>query len=124
MVKVTKIALKKKNIESVLSPLESDVIRILWKLEKARVREVHKLVKRRRQVALSSVAVILDRLHKREIVIREIEKGLGGGHYIYYPKTTKEGFERSIVDNTVNKLINNFGDVAVNYFHKRFSKRK
>lgn len=124
MVKVKKVHLEKRGIESILSPLESDVIRILWKSDKTRVKEIYSILKRNRKVALTSVAVILDRLHQRGIVSRTIEKGRGGGHYIYYPKTSKQDFEESIIDHTVKKLMNNFGPVAVNYFHRRFSKRK
>lgn len=123
MVKVNKLRLDRKGVQSFLSPLETDTLHILWKLETARTREVHRLLKRRRKVALTSVAVTLDRLHRKDIVIRTIENGRGGGHYIYSPKTSRQDFEESVVDNAVNKLINNFGPVAANYFYKRFSKK-
>ncbi len=122
MVKINKLRFDKKGAQSFLSPLETDTLVILWKLEKARTREVHKLLKRRRKVALTSVAVTLDRLHQKDLVIRKVENGRGGSHYIYSPRFSKQEFEESIVDHTVNKLINNFGQVAANYFYKRFSK--
>lgn len=124
MVKVNKIRLDKKGMRTLLSPLETEALVLLWKLEKSRVREIHKLLRKRRKVALTSVAVILDRLHQKGIVGRTVESGLGGGHYIYYPKGSRQQFEESVVENTVNKLINNFGTVAANYFYKRFSKRR
>lgn len=124
MVKLNKLRLDRKGVQSLLSPLETDALLILWKLEKARTREIHRLVKRRKKVALTSVAVILDRLHQKGIVVRTIENGRGGSHYIYSPRFSKQEFEESIVDHTVNKLINNFGQVAANYFYKRFSKRQ
>ncbi len=123
MVKLKKFRLDKKGMQSFLSPLETDVLTTLYKLEKARTREIHRLLKQRRHVAFTSVIVMLDRLHKKGIVARTIESGQGGGHYIYYPKASRQEFEESVVDNTVNKLISNFGDVAANYFHKRFSKK-
>lgn len=121
--KLNKLRFDKKGVQSFLSPLETDTLLILWKLEKARTREVYRLLKRKRKVALTSIAVTLDRLHKKGIVLRTIEDGRGGGHYIYYPKETRQEFEESIVDNAVNKLINNFGPVAANYFYKRFSRK-
>ena len=124
MVKLKKVYLEKRGIESILSPLECDVIRLLWKKDEAKVREIYSILKRNRKVALTSVAVILDRLHQKGIVSRTIEMGRGGGHYIYYPKASKHEFEESVVDHTVKKLMNNFGPVAVNYFYRRFSKRK
>jgi len=123
MKEVNKIRLDKKGVQSLLSPLETETLLLLWNLEHARVRDLHKQLRKNRKVALTSVAVILDRLHQKGIVGRSIEKGLGGGHYIYYPKTSKQEFEESIVEHTVNKLMNNFGPVAANYFHRRFAKK-
>jgi len=104
-----------------LSPLEGDVLKVLWPDKKLRVRDIHK--KLRRDVALSSVAVILDRLHSKKIVARDVETGRGGVRYIYYPVQDKEGFEKSVVEKTVNKLIDTFGQNAVAYFNDRFKKR-
>lgn len=122
--KIKKIKFEKKGLESFLSPLESDVMKILWSGQKMRVRKIHEKIKRKKKVALTSVAVILDRLHKKGVVNREVEKGRGGLHYIYFPKGEKSQFERSIVESTVNKLINTFGSSAVTYFHERFSKKE
>ena len=119
------IRFTKKGIGSVLSPLECDVLDILWKCNNCRVQEIHKTLKNnKKKVALTSVAVILDRLHKKGIVTRKIEKGLGGGHYIYSVKESRKDFEESVVEQTVNKLMNTFGSVAANYFYKRFSEEK
>lgn len=124
MVKIKKLRFDKKGAQSFLSPLETDTLAVLWKLEKARTREVHKLLKKRKKVALTSIAVTLDRLHQKDLVFRKIENGRGGSHYIYYSRFSRQEFEESIIDHTVNKLINNFGQVAANYFYKRFSKRQ
>lgn len=118
---IERIRFKKKNL-GVLSPLETDVLRILWKRDVIRVRDVHKKLGRR--VALTSVAVILDRLYKKKIVSRRIEKGRGGMHYIYSAKVGKNDFAESVIDSTVDKLIDAFGPVAVNYFNERFSRRR
>ena len=124
MVTISKIRLQRKGLESLLSPLEADVLKILWTEKEIRVRDIYERLKGKRKVALTSVAVILDRLYKRKFVIRNIEVGRGGYHYIYMPKVTRADFENSVVEKTVNKLIENFGDVAVNYFHERFVKKK
>ena len=119
---LTKISLQKKKL-GVLSPLEADVISILWKKENGmRVRDIYSILKSKRQVALTSVAVILDRLHEKKLVKRSIERGRGGEHYIYSCKISREDFEISVIDKTVNKLIDNFGPLATNYFNERFSK--
>ena len=106
--------------ETLLSPLEKDVLRVLWPDKKLRVREIHKQLKR--NVALSSVAVILDRLHEKAIVARTIENARGGVRYIYFPAQDKKTFEKAIVEKTVNKLIETFGTTAVAYFNDRFKR--
>lgn len=123
MVKLKRMRLDKKGMQSFLSPLETDVLVALYRLEKARTREIYRVLKQRRKVALTSVAVMLDRLHRKGIVLRTIEDGRGGGHYIYYPKAARQEFEESVIDAAVNRLINSFGPVAANYFYKRFAKK-
>ena len=122
MVNVSRISLDKKGL-GLLSPLENDVIRLLWKQEDARVRDIYNVLRKRRKVALTSVAVILDRLHKKGIVKRRVESGLGGYHYIYSSKADEALFAESVIDKTVNKLIDNYGSVAVTYFNERFKKK-
>lgn len=122
MVKVNKIVLNKKDL-GVLSPLEHDVLRILWKKDSMKVRDIHKVLKRKRNVALTSVAVILDRLHEKKTVRRSVSSCRGGYHYIY-SATPRHDFEQSVIEKTVDRLIDNFGSVAVTYFNERFAKKK
>jgi len=107
--------------EFILSPLESNILDLLWPDKTLKVREIYNKLKKKRKVALSSVAVILDRLHKKNIVDRKRENVRGGFRYLYYPTIGKKQFEVSIVENSVNKLINEFGNTAINYFNQRFS---
>jgi len=124
MVVISRIRLKRKGLECMLSPLEAEILKILWTEKKARVRDVYNRLKNRRKVALTSVAVILDRLYKKKFVTRSIQVGRGGYHYIYLSKITRADFENSVINETVNKLIENFGDVAINYFNERFVRKK
>ncbi len=122
MVKIIKLVLQRKNL-GIVSPLESDVLKILWKRNKGmKVRDIHSLLKRKRNVALTSIAVILDRLYQKGIVTRSIATARGGEYYIYYAKP-REIVEKTIVEKTVNSLIEKFGKNAVSYFQERFSKR-
>lgn len=118
-----------------LSPLESNVINILWGSAQStagmqerngcKVRDIHRSLKSRRQkVALTSVAVILDRLHDKGLVTRTAETGRGGIHYIYSAAKTREEFEKGAVATAVEGLVERFGPVAVNYFNERFGNDK
>ncbi len=110
------------DFKSLMSPLENDVLKILWPDKKMRVREIHDKLKRK--VALSSVAVICDRLHDKGIVARKIETARGGVRYLYYPTQDKSSFEKSVVEKTVNRLIETFGSTAVSYFNERFRPKR
>lgn len=107
-----------------LSPLESDVLKILWKKKYSRVRDIHSTLKKKRKVALTSVAVTLDRLYKKGLVKREIKSGRGGFHYIYTPTYSEEGFKMSIIDKTVEQLIKSFGSTAITYFNEKLPKKR
>ena len=108
------------DFESVLSPLEQDVLKVLWPDRMLKVRNIYEKLRPGRKVALSSVAVILDRLFQKGIVDRKIETGRGGVRYLYFPLHDRKQFERSLIDATVNGLINKFGITAVSYFNERF----
>ncbi len=122
MVEIKRINLEKESV-GVLSPLQSRILQSLWKRDKQKVREIHNKLKDTNTVALTSIAVDLDRLHKKGLVSRIVEAGKGGPHYIYSVSKSKQEFELSVLDNTVNKLIDKFGSVAVDYFNERFSKK-
>lgn len=109
-------------VGSVLSPLEHDVLCALWDNGgEFTVRKLHSMLKGKK-VALTSVAVILDRLHDKGFVSRRQEAGRGGIHYIYSANGSKLEMERNIVDSAVNNLLRAFGPVAVNYFDEKFGK--
>lgn len=104
-----------------LSPLETDVLKIIWPDKKIKVRQVYEKLKPNRKVALSSVAVILDRLHSKGVVDRKVENCRGGLRYVYFPTKSRKQFEKGIVEKTVNSLIERFGSNAVSYFNDRFA---
>lgn len=105
-----------------LSPMESDIIAVLWQGRKMYVRDIYNCLKGKRKVALTSIAVNLDRLHKKGIVDRKVESGRGGFRYLYFPAKDRKEYEKVVIDNVVNRLIDRFGRTAVSYFNERFSK--
>ena len=105
-----------------LSPLENDIISILWQSRKMYVRGIYDRLKGKRKVALTSIAVNLDRLHKKGLVSRKPEPSRGGFRYLYFPAKDRAEYEKSVVENAVNGLIDRFGKTAVSYFNERFSK--
>lgn len=104
-----------------LSPLESDIIEAIAPNKKYRAKDIYSLVKNK--ASKSSISVILDRLYKKGLVMREVETAKGGIRFIYALKQNKEKFEKSVVDNVVNTLIKKFGSRAIVYFNESLKKR-
>ncbi len=116
--------MKELKLKEVLSPLEDEILKVIWPDKSLKVREIYEFLKRnKKKVALSSVAVLLDRLHQRKIVGRKVETGRGGIRYTYFPLKDKRGFDRTIIEKVVENLIKKFGDNALSYFDERFSKK-
>ena len=121
---ISGIRFEKKGVEAFLSPLESRVLNALWERKSGKVRELHSIVKKDQKVALTSVAVILDRLYGKKLVKRKALPGKGGYHYIYSPTLSKLDFEYSMMDKFVEKMVETFGKSAVAYFNEKFSDKK
>ncbi len=113
-----------KELISALSPLEAEILNSLSPEKEFRVKEIYNKIKRRRKVASSSVPVILDRLHSKELVERRTETCRGGVRYVYSMKKNKAQFEKSLMEDVVNKLIEKFGRSALSYFNERFPQKK
>ncbi len=114
----------KKELQTALSPLEQETFALLKNNQKVIVRDLHKKLKKKRKVALTSVAVTLDRLYKKGLVDRDTETCKGGVRFLYYLKKDKTTFEKMVVEQAVDKLIGKFGDSALAYFNERFSDKK
>ncbi len=105
-----------------LSPLEQRVLDVLWPSDGLVAKDVFKLLGPKSGVAHASVAVILDRLHKKGLVDRKPETCRGGTRYRYSPKTKKDQFEQNVIESTIDSLIARFGSSAVSYFEERFTR--
>ncbi|MHA1605583.1 MAG: BlaI/MecI/CopY family transcriptional regulator [Candidatus Freyarchaeota archaeon] len=106
-----------KDLSKVLGELESEVMKTVWKLKKASVREIHENLKSRRPVAFNTVATILDRLHKKKFVTRKLvrEKGI---HYVYSPALTRKEFEELVARHVLSGLFESFGESTIMFLLK------
>lgn len=103
--------------------LELQVMDILWQSEKSSISNVYKDINKRRTIAYTTIATILQRLYDKGLVDRKAESN----HYIYVPKLSKKDYSAKLVKNFISKLVNNFGDIALVHFveeAKKIDKRK
>lgn len=108
-----------------LSPLEKEIMGMLWLNTELRVRDIYDRLRRKHvSIALTSIAVMLDRLHKSGLVERQVEQCRGGLRYLYKAKVSKEETDRLILKSTVDGIMKRFGPIAASYFNERFGKKR
>ena len=112
-----------KELSKILSPLETEIIKVLSKNKTYRVNEIYKILKRKNKVAKSSVSVLLERLYEKGLVTRTTENCQGGVRFVYNLSQNKEDYEKKIIESTLNKLIERFGNKTLVYFNDDFNKR-
>lgn len=102
-----------KNTLPSLGSLEEEIMQIIWKESEASVRSVFDKLKKKRDIAYTTVMTIMSRLQTKGILNR---KQQNNGAYIYSPTDTKEKFLEKISEKIIKNLIQNCGDVAVAQF--------
>lgn len=95
-----------------LGKLEQQIMDIVWKNKNCSIREIVQTLQKKRFIAYTTVATVLQRLFIKGLTGRKTEKN----GYWYYPKISKESFARSLTKSFVKTLVNSFGDVAVSSF--------
>ena len=113
-IKWTEFKPYEKHLAKILGDLEADVLEALWKLKVAHVGDIHKEVVRKRKVAVTTVATVLDRLFEKGLVERELKR-TRGLRYEYRPSITKVQLENTVVRDVLRGLFETFGDSAVSH---------
>src|SRR3972149_5541582 len=103
-----------KSLAKVLGDLEADVMETLWNLQEAQVRDIHKEVSKKRKVAVTTVATILDRLHGKGFVKRTLRKSRGM-YYEYRPLITRKQLDNTVVRDVLKGLFETFSEPVVSY---------
>lgn len=87
------------------------------------MRDIYAKIRASHPCAQTSIAVTLDRLYEKKLVDRTITTGRGGLAYIYRPLQSKDQFQTNLVQQAVDRLIERFGDSAINYFNEKYQKK-
>lgn len=99
----------KQGVQTVLSPLESEVMEIMWREKRATVRTVHTRLKSKHSINRSNVNATMASLRKRGLLTSSVSKGRGGLKYIYKVKISRKRFEREVVGKVLDSLLESFG---------------
>jgi predicted transcriptional regulator len=104
----------KQDINTVLGDLEAEIMKTIWEIQSGDVKTIHKQLNQERKAAVTTVATVLDRLHTKGLVARELVKE-GGIRYVYSPAMTRTQFDSTIVSNVLRGLLESFGASAISY---------
>ncbi len=96
-----------------LGNLEKDIMRVLWKVEQATVREVLEQLQKKRDIAYTTVMTVMTRLCEKKILRRT---RCETGAYCYTSVESKRGFQKKRSENAIRLLLRECGEVAVAQF--------
>ena len=92
-----------------MSPLESEVMGIMWREKRVTVRTVHTRLKSKHSINRSKVNAVMSSLRKRGLLTSSVSKGRGGLKYVYKVKVSRRRFEREVVGKVVDSLLESYG---------------
>lgn len=90
--------MKRKEINPTDAELE--ILQILWELKEARVKEVHDIINRNKNVGYTTVLKLMQIMHEKEILSRKQD----GKSHIYYPSVQKEEIQEKFLDKLLNSV--------------------
>jgi predicted transcriptional regulator len=115
--KIPKITLRgfkptARGIKQVLGELEAEVMNLLWQRPNQTVVEVEDRLRRKRQIAHTTVLTTLDRMHRKGLLKREKE----GKAFVYAPSYSREQFEQGLAQEVLGALLGGMGEPVLSTF--------
>jgi predicted transcriptional regulator len=100
------------DFSGLLGPLESEVMELMWEVERATVRQVVAILQERRSIAYTTVMTIMNNLVTKAVLKRVPQ----GKAYLYQVALSREAFLRRASEESVSDVLARFGDLAIARF--------
>ncbi len=98
-------------LESLLGPLEQEVMDVVWRVGDTTVREVHGHLAQVRDIAYTTVMTTMSRLANKGMLARDT----GGLAHRYRPAVSRDRYARSAVSDVMTWLLERYPEPAVAY---------
>lgn len=98
--------------QKTLSPLEQDVMNIVWDSQECSVRDVLSRLNQDKKFAYTTVATLLQRLFEKGLVSRNTN----GLVLSYCTKVSKETYLKSVAKSFLETFTSSFGEAAIASF--------
>lgn len=113
-----KLDAQSEGLQALFGELEAEVMEIIWNKGPLKGREIFEEMKRKREIAYTTVLTVLDRLSKKGF----IKKSKGFRSTLFIPSISKEDFQKLVTRQLVRSAMNISDDLAISAFLDIFSK--
>lgn len=107
----------KAGYKKVLGDLEAEVMKIVWKSDKATVREVYEQLRLEKNLAYTTIMTIMGRLAEKGLLAKESQ----GNAYIYAPTISERDFATKVVSEVLDGLLEEFAEPALSHMVDKLS---
>ncbi len=102
-----------RGLRKVLGGLEAEIMEQVWRSGSTTVRDVHRAIGGRRDLAYTTVMTVVGRLAEKGLLRRE---GKDGAAWVYVPTLSKAEFTRAAATDVLRGLMRDFGTSTINQF--------
>ena len=102
---------RRADLESLLGPLEQDVMDVAWRLGDATVRDVHAELAEQREIAYTTVMTTMARLARKGMLQRDTADLA----HRYRPVVSREQYGRGAVGDVFAYLLDRYPEPAIAY---------
>ncbi|MEY3019739.1 MAG: hypothetical protein RLZZ272_723 [Actinomycetota bacterium] len=102
---------RKDPLETLLGPLEQEVMDVVWRLGEATVRDVHEELAASRTIAYTTVMTTMSRLARKGLLTRDTADLA----HRYVPAVSREHYGRGAVDEVLTWLLERYPEPAAAY---------
>jgi len=99
------------SLETLLGPLEQDVMDVVWRLGNATVRDVHADLATAREIAYTTVMTTMARLARKGLLLRDTADLA----HRYRPVVSRDQYARGAVGDVLSWLLERYPEPAVAY---------
>jgi predicted transcriptional regulator len=106
------MARRNEPLETLLGPLEQDVMEVAWRLGDSTVRDVHDELASTRSIAYTTVMTTMSRLATKGLLFRDTTDLA----HRYRPAVSRDRYARSAVSDVISWLLDRYPEPAAAYF--------
>lgn len=110
----------REGLGQVFGPLEAEIMRLVWSHGQSTVKQIHRILSRRREIAYTTVMTTMGRLAEKGV----LERSRQGVAYLYRPSMSKAEFDQWVMRSVMSGLIDTFDTKAIDLLVEYLSQER